>query len=275
MSKDYLGTYNGSVFYPIDSTRVDDVNLESIAFALSKTSRFCGHTDRFWSVAQHSLLVADIIANYCKTEIENNKLNPDYAELIGLLHDASEAYLSDICRPIKKFMGDYAKYESIVQNKIYRAFEITEEDIAKYSKYTKFADDTALYTEAIALMNPSSMWLNDYADGFANEAIHNYVDSIKLENMQIVEAKFICRCIELCSRLGKSIECIGKLPKYKCFSNELPIFSCGKVLCYIRIKDKTVEISYQDKELKFNIGTINNTIDLRYLLDQKLGGSFV
>lgn len=273
MAKDYLGTYNGSVFYPINADKLDDVNLESIAFALSTNSRFCGHTKKFWSVAQHSLLVSEIIEKSCNKEIAEAGLDINKASLIALLHDASEAYLSDMCRPIKKFMSDYAKYETLVQNKIYKVFGINQHDIDKYSKWIRFADDTALYTEAITLMNPSKIWLEDYADGFSNKTIYEYTDHIKIENMQIVEAKFICKCVKLCSKLGIKVDCIDKLPKYQCIDDEIPIISEGKVMCYAKFNDGIAQFRMNNIKLNIPEHVANNTIDLQYLFELSLGGS--
>lgn len=71
-----------------------EICLEDIARSLARQCRFAGHLrDEFdhYSVAQHSVLVSRL----CK---------PEHA-LIGLLHDATEAYLQDIIRPLKKTLG--------------------------------------------------------------------------------------------------------------------------------------------------------------------------
>ncbi len=86
---DYIATYTGKQFYPLDP-RPEDVCLEDIAHSLSNLCRFTGHTDtdRFYSVAQHSVICSTIVA-------------PE-AALLALLHDAAEAYLGDISRPLKR-----------------------------------------------------------------------------------------------------------------------------------------------------------------------------
>jgi hypothetical protein len=81
-------TASGRRFWPLDP-RPEDVDIEDIAHGLSRKARYCGHVpDRLISVAEHSLAVADLLAG-----------TP--AELCGLLHDAAEAYLPDVCAPIK------------------------------------------------------------------------------------------------------------------------------------------------------------------------------
>src|SRR5574342_1090607 len=80
-------TYTGRLFWPL-SPRLEDINILDICHALSNQTRFTGHTREFYSVAQHSCLVSDLL--------------PEKFKLDGLLHDASEAYLMDLARPVKE-----------------------------------------------------------------------------------------------------------------------------------------------------------------------------
>lgn len=81
-----IRTYTGRHFDILDP-RPNDVHVKDIAHALSLLCRFCGHVRRFYSVAQHSVLVS-------------NRVGPQHA-FWGLLHDASEAYVADLSRPLK------------------------------------------------------------------------------------------------------------------------------------------------------------------------------
>lgn len=83
----WIQTYSGRRFRPM-APRVEDVDIEDIAQALSNLCRFNGHCRSFYSVAQHSILVSELVP-------------PDAAKA-ALLHDAAEAYFGDITRPVKE-----------------------------------------------------------------------------------------------------------------------------------------------------------------------------
>ena len=78
---DWMQTYTGERFWPLDP-RIEDIHIRDISMALGKLCRYGGHTIFFYSVAEHSVLVSEYV--------------PEEYALWGLLHDASEAYLSDI-----------------------------------------------------------------------------------------------------------------------------------------------------------------------------------
>ena len=83
-------TYTGRIIDPINP-HPDDIAIEDIAHALANSCRWTGHVRKFYSVAEHSVRVATHL--------------PQKLHLDGLLHDASEAYLSDLSRPIKQHSG--------------------------------------------------------------------------------------------------------------------------------------------------------------------------
>jgi len=85
-----------------------DINILDIAHALARVNRFNGHTSESYSVAQHSVLVAQNV--------------PEEHKLSALLHDASEAYLGDISTPLKQLLPDYKALEHKWQHAIAQAF---------------------------------------------------------------------------------------------------------------------------------------------------------
>lgn len=98
---DWIQTFLGVQFWPLDP-RVEDIRLLDIAHALSNLCRFTGHCQQFYSVAQHSVLVSQNV--------------PKDDAKWGLLHDAAEAYLGDLSRPIKRFSILGTEYKKIEEN---------------------------------------------------------------------------------------------------------------------------------------------------------------
>ena len=87
MGARYFRTHSGLHVHPFNP-KPDEISIFDIARSLSQMCRFLGHTEAFYSVAQHSVLVSELV--------------PREDALWGLLHDASEAYLCDLPSPIKR-----------------------------------------------------------------------------------------------------------------------------------------------------------------------------
>lgn len=87
----------------------NQISIVDIAFGLSRMCRFAGHTMQFYSVAQHCCDVCD--------------LAPESLKLQALLHDASEAYIGDIAKPIKEMLPDYQALENRIMTVIAQKFD--------------------------------------------------------------------------------------------------------------------------------------------------------
>ena len=109
LDEPWIQTFTGKKFYPA-YPRIEDIDIEDIAHSLSMQCRFTGHCKTHYSIAQHSVYVSYFATN----------------KLQGLLHDASEAYISDISSPVKrtKYLEQYKVLESIIQKKIYEKFNV-------------------------------------------------------------------------------------------------------------------------------------------------------
>ncbi len=141
MNKDFIITYTKTRFSPL-SAKEEDINIHDIAHALSLMCRANGHIKHFYSVAQHSI--------NCAIEASARGLS-ERIQLACLLHDASEAYLSDVTRPIKRNLPQYLVFEEALQSKIFIRFQLndlTEEE----QGHVKNIDDTLLYYEFLELM---------------------------------------------------------------------------------------------------------------------------
>ncbi|MBR0597009.1 phosphohydrolase [Sinanaerobacter chloroacetimidivorans] len=141
-NEDFIITYSKLKFSPI-AGKAEHIDVIDIAHALSLMCRANGHIKHFYSVAQHSL--------NCALEAKVRGL-PDRIQLACLLHDASEAYLSDITRPVKRSLPKYMEYEDVLQTVIYRKF-FTEDLTERELLYVKGIDDAMLYYELLELMD--------------------------------------------------------------------------------------------------------------------------
>ena len=121
-----------------DFARPDPAQIDiwDIALALSRLCRFNGQTRVAYSVAQHSVLVSDIV--------------PGDFTLEALLHDASEAYLQDLAAPLKSMLPDYRAMEMSISAMINARFGVRKSGRMSYCVWR--ADLTALATEMRDLM---------------------------------------------------------------------------------------------------------------------------
>lgn len=136
MASSDIQVANGNVINPLDPDP-EQINIFDIAHALSNQCRFSGHTRRFYSVAQHCVLVSRTV--------------PEKDKLWGLLHDASEAYLVDIPSPLKNdlFGEQYREVEGRLMGAICEKFGLDPE----MPPSVKVADNSLLGTEVRDLLD--------------------------------------------------------------------------------------------------------------------------
>jgi hypothetical protein len=148
----WFDTHSRIRFYPLEP-KPEEILIEDIAHALARLCRWGGHSDNFYSVAQHSCFVAELLkargyaVNVC---------------LEGLLHDATEAYMSDVIRPLKRepgLMPGYVEAEAGLGKVIFERFGL----VWPISSAVKEADDDLLHYEACNLFEPPLVWArNEY-----------------------------------------------------------------------------------------------------------------
>jgi len=139
-----ITTYTGKQFGLFNGR--GEILIEDIAHALSNLCRFNGHCRQFYSVAEHSTLVSDIVHALHGTTRD---------DLAGLLHDASEAYLGDWSQPLKSVMPRWLRVrEENLMARIYASFDILYHDW----DLIKRADDIALAIEVRDLIYHSDGW---------------------------------------------------------------------------------------------------------------------
>jgi len=137
----YIETYTGRFINPLKPAP-DAVFIEDIAHSLSMQCRFNGHCSGFYSVAEHSVHTAEVVQMLSDASPETAKF--------ALLHDAAEAYLCDIPRPVKKSFPGYAAWEQalfdVICDRFIGRLPTKKETVDMYR-----ADDIMLVAEAESL----------------------------------------------------------------------------------------------------------------------------
>ena len=136
----WLQTYSGKKFDQLNP-RVEDIDIEDIAHALSMFPRYNGHTYFPFSVAQHCVIVSHLV--------------PEEFALRALLHDAPEAYVGDITRPLKKIIGPlYRMIEDNVMEVVAKRFNLPQpympEEIDFVDKMIVIPEKLALFPDDFA-----------------------------------------------------------------------------------------------------------------------------
>ena len=138
----YITTYTGKHFDPTDLD-MSLVDIRDIAHALSLTCRGNGHVQTFFSVGQHCI--------WCAKEAQARGYDRRVV-LACLIHDASEAYMSDVPRPLKYMLPEYVAAEERLLKKIYEKYlgsDLTAEEAA----LVKAVDDDVLYFDLKELLH--------------------------------------------------------------------------------------------------------------------------
>ncbi len=138
---DWIQTFSGQRFYPLDP-RPNEIELVDIVVALSNQCRFSGHLRRHYSVLEHSVRVAHILGQ------PHLPTSNDYAW--ALLHDAAEAYLQDLPRPLKQ-LDEFAHYRA-AEARLMAAIADRFGLIGSLPPMVDFADKAMLWWEYSALM---------------------------------------------------------------------------------------------------------------------------
>lgn len=180
-----IQTYSGD-FVNLMSTRL--FNLEDIAHALSQMCRFSGHTRFHYSVAQHSVYVS------LAMPVSRPRLR-----LAALLHDAAEAYMSDISSPLKHVLPDYKAIETSLLQRIFDHFGIGDLLVSPGAMdVVKKADLMMFATERDQLLKPNNSHYWDIIEDIPRAVI-------VLPEMSARDAKemFISEYQEIKAAMGK------------------------------------------------------------------------
>lgn len=143
----WIQTASGGKFHILDPQQ-SEINILDIAHALAMQTRFTGHGRKFYSVAEHCVLGSHLV--------------PEKDALWFLLHDASEAFVSDISRPLKHFTGvgpTYLAVEQKIMEAIVKKFDLPLPEPVTI----KQIDNAMLFAEKEYLL-PPMVWDTKWAE---------------------------------------------------------------------------------------------------------------
>jgi uncharacterized protein len=174
----WIQTYLGGKFHILNPQQ-DEIDIRDIGHALAMMCRFTGHVRRFYSVAEHCVL--------------GSLLVPQKDALWFLLHDASEAYIADINRPLKHFTGigsEYLPVEALIMKEICQKFRLSLDEPASIKK----TDNAMLIAEKEQLLAPLE-WDSKWGDIKAAEI------KVRCWAPEVAEVEFLHRYYELTSKI--------------------------------------------------------------------------
>ncbi|UFK26703.1 hydrolase of HD superfamily [Roseobacter phage RDJL6] len=146
---DWMETASGIRFQFMNPTP-DQIDVNDVALALSRTCRYGGHTSRFYSVAEHCCVMADwVLAQPWGTYRK---------ALTALHHDDAEAYIGDLPRPAKQNIPQFKEVENGIDRAVAKRFGLEH----PFDKWLKFADTAILVDERAQVMRQSgNTWAID------------------------------------------------------------------------------------------------------------------
>lgn len=179
----WITLYSGAKF-DFDKPEECEFTLDDIAVPLSHICRFTGHTVHHYSVAQHSVMVADQMLASKSPVVREQAYN-------GLMHDATEAFLGDVALPLKQILPDYQRLEERIEPVIMArlGLNVSRTDIIK--RY----DMRAMVTERHALMeDQDSKWpgfegINPFKSSIPIWEPHHACAVFKLTFVQLAPAE--------------------------------------------------------------------------------------
>lgn len=187
-----ITTYSGIRMNPVQPQK-DDIDIKDIAHALSLVCRGGGHVTHFYSVAQHCLACAE------EARLRGCSIR---VQLGALLHDGSEAYMSDLVRPVKEQIPQYRTIENRLIDTIWAKFipepaaesgstegnPLTEEE----RRIIKEIDDDVMSWDMKILLGDE---INQRYENLRHKPNHSFVP------METVERKFLSKYDELYTKL--------------------------------------------------------------------------
>jgi len=127
-------------YFDFEDPHSSDFTIDDIAHGLAHICRFTGQCRQFYSVAEHSVHASRIVA-------------PELA-FEALMHDAPEAFIGDIAKPLKMLLPSYRRIEDLAERAVFQRYGLT----SPLSPAVKEADRKMLRAEQAQAMRNDDHW---------------------------------------------------------------------------------------------------------------------
>ncbi len=193
----WIQTRSGKAF-PLIDPPPEAIDIEDVAWSLAFQCRFNGHTRKFYSIAEHSVRVA-------RRLVAAHPEGGAALALMGLLHDAAEAYVGDVVLPLKLAMramdshhsSHYDDVERGLEGRIMERFGIPLESRVRmdFRQWVKRADAELLATEKRDLLGPGEREWGDLVAQALQEKIHPWYPE-EARNAFLAEFRKLTKLVE-------------------------------------------------------------------------------
>lgn len=171
----YIGLYSGKRFYALDP-KVEDITVDDVAHSLSNLCRFTGHSERFYSVGEHSIR--------CSELAEALGLSPKM-QMYALFHDASESIVNDLARPVKQNVPQYKVIEDKIMKVIWELLDLEEPTEEEYEILKKI-DNTLLINEMKTLTKHLSLPTVEHFDVYI-DLLYGYSAGVNCKKAFLIQ----------------------------------------------------------------------------------------
>lgn len=168
----WMQTFSGKAFYPLDP-RVEEIDDWDIAHSLAMQCRYNGHTSKFYSVAEHCVILSHYVT-------------PENA-LAALLHDAAEACVGDMVRPLKQLMPAFVEAED----------RILEVIAAKYGVEGPICNEEVKEADLRILQDERAVLLESEPMSWDLDGIKPLGVTFNFWSPNVAQTKYLIRLFEL------------------------------------------------------------------------------
>ena len=134
-------TYSSQVL-DLDFIKTEDIHIKDIAHSLSFQCRFNGHTERFYSIAEHSIILRDLV-------VEGSVVQNLNRRMAALLHDSAECYIGDITKPVREHFYIGESFEDQILKIVFEAFGVP---FSSFDEELKAMDNDLCIVEGFLLI---------------------------------------------------------------------------------------------------------------------------